>query len=546
MDGPSWTDQTPSGGGLPPMPFESFGWVKVPSLGPTLLVLVLCLLFLALWAARELARVPGAERRHVGFLLACAAAATALRLWAAPQTPEIRWRLEYAWSEFEAIGLADVREYGLGWPLLVRLVGAVVGRSPDLPFTINAVLGGLTVLPIAGFARALGAGEAAARWCAFAMAVMPLAVFFGHTDAPMPGDALFSWIGLFGTARYATRPSAEAMMVAVAGIVCGAQFRLEAAATAPAALTLAMALGRSFPWRRRETWLGAAAVVLLLVPHGFLVGSSLLVEANTRASERTPLLHFGWHHFVVVNPETQAWVWLALTPVGLLFGPVRRSVRAWALAWMMLMGSLVPDLHAGATTVSVNRYQLRSLPFAAFLGGLGAAAVGRVTGWPGAAAMALAAGQGYGIATRETILSREYAFFREALPRVASPCTILSLMTQNDTTLYPPWVVSGMTGLEHRWLDIERDEVPAAGCAVYYRASGCSNHYQGAFDVGAVGPNHPICAGFESRWRMTPLATVELAPDERGPMGRRNQLPGEPIRVGFYRMDGPAPAATPP
>jgi hypothetical protein len=45
---------------------------------------------------------------------------------------------------------------------------------------------------------------------------------------------------------------------------------------------------------------------------------------------------------------------------------------------------------------------------------------------------------------------------------------------------------------------------------------------------------------------MTPLATVELAPDERGPMGRRNQLPGEPIRVGFYRMDGPAPAATPP
>jgi hypothetical protein len=75
---------------------------------------------------------------------------------------------------------------------------------------------------------------------------------------------------------------------------------------------------------------------------------------------------------------------------------------------------------------------------------------------------------------------------------------------------------------------------PPEGCAVYYRASGCSSPGAIAHTTQRPGPDE--CRAFEERVTLTPISewTLPAIPY------RRERYTRDPIPVGFYRIVKPA------
>jgi hypothetical protein len=241
----------------------------------------------------------------------------------------------------------------------------------------------------------------------------------------------------------------------------------------------------------------------------------------------------------------QSWALIVAAPIGLLFGPVSWRVRLWAAVMLWSAAATIPDVAPTETAFSVARYQLRSLPYAALLAGLGADALWSVRpAWEAgaragrilAAGFAVAALFGLRLGATESVLKTEYDFFRAHLDTIPSECAVMTWRSQGDTTLFVPLHLSRLRGLEHRWLDIARDEVPATGCVWYYKSGGCAENYR---RTKGGGPQHPVCATFEAAHTLRPVAEVALAADPVGPMGRRDQLDGLPIPVGFFEVVRP-------
>jgi hypothetical protein len=519
-----------------------------PTLAPARVVLLACWAWLAWQGARALpavARWEGERARLRDAALALAALGVALRLGLAPLTPEMRWRLFWSFAAEDSQGVEELQKYGLAWPQLVRLAVDVVGKRYEVPFVLNGLLGGAAVLPMVGLVRAVGGSASAALWSGACLAVTPLLVWFGHTDAPFPLDALSTLLTLWATARYARAsdaPDARWLGVAVCAFVTSAQCRIESASTGALALGLAVALGDRALWRRREPWLAAAAAVALLVPHALLVAPKVAHEVQQRAAEAPEqYLWRGLPAWLVLNRTMQAEALIALLPFGLLLGPVRPSVRVWAFAAMIVTSTTVSDVAPTHTAFSVARYQLRALPFAALLAGLGASALtaGRARG-PVGALLALGLAAGLDKATTVSVMKRENDFFRAHIGDVDTPCTLVSWLMQDDAGLFVPMQLSELAGRDHTWMDLGRPDLPTSGCLVYYRSSGCTNHYR--FDERVQGVQNLACAAFEARWRLEPIAVADLEADPVGPMGVPNYFPDAPIPVGFFRVLGPADA----
>ncbi len=517
-----------------------------PTLAPARLVLLVSWAWLVWQGVRALpavARWEGERARLRDAALALALLGVALRLGWAPLTPEMRWRLFWSYAAEDSQGVEELQKYGLAWPQLVRLAVDVFGGWYEVPFVLNAVLGGAAVLPMVGLVRAVGGSASAALWCGATLAVTPLLVWFGHTDAPFPLDAFSMLLTLWATASYATSHDTRWLGVAVVAVVTSAQCRIESASTGLLAVGLAAALGDRFPWRRREPWWAAAGAAVLLIPHVALVAPKVVHEVQQRFFEQPPNeVRRGLAAWLVLNRTMQAEALIALMPFGLLMGPVRPAVRVWALAAIVLTSSTVSDVQPSFTAFSVARYQLRALPFAAMLAGLGASAlaVGRAR-VPVGVALAVGLALGLPKAATVSVMKRENDFFRAHLAEVGSPCTMVSWLMQDDAGLFVPMQLSEIGGMEHTWMDLGRPDLPTEGCVVYYRSSGCTNHYR--FDERDQGVQNAVCAAYESRWRMEPIAVADLEADPVGPMGVPNYFPDAPIPVGFFRIVGPADGA---
>lgn len=467
-----------------------------------------------------------------------------LSAFLAPATPEMRWRLGFSYDpasltallggDRPPMGSEDVQKYGLGWPLLMRMAVSVFGPDPDLPLALNPVLHGLAVVAAAQLARALGASPAATAWVAFAYATSPLLVWFGHTDGPFPADALFGLLTLGAAARYARGHRRRDLVMAVAAMVVTAQFRVESVTTGAFALLLVLAFAGRFPWRSPAPYLAALAMSALLLPHAVSVHAQVVQEWTGRLSTDEPTRQLGnASRWLFTNGTMQAWIWIAAWPLGVACGGIGWRLRLWALVSMLVAASTVPDVLPLETAFSVARYQLRALPFAALLGGLGAAwaSTGR-GGRLGAAVVVAGAALGLQHARTISVLKTEYDVFDAHLAEVPRGCTVMTWRSQPDTTLFVPLHLSRLRGLGHTWRDLVRDEVPATGCVWYYRSGGFSQHDR----AGDAGDQHPVCAAFEGAWPMRPVVQVELEADPFGPMGIENQRPGTPIPVGFFEI----------
>ncbi|MFM2161911.1 MAG: hypothetical protein RLZZ383_1423 [Pseudomonadota bacterium] len=489
-------------------------------------------------------RRPAAERLEVARRWALGGLGVLLASTLAPATPEMRWRLGFAYDPAPLVtlltgdrppmGIEDVQKYGLAWPLAVRAAVTVWGPDPDVPFLLTPWIHGLGVLAAAQLARALGATAVGSAWVAFAFATSPLLVWFGHTDGPFPADALFGLLTLGATARYANTHRMRDLVVASCAMVVAAQCRVESVTTGVFAVLLAVAMADRFPWRSPLPYVAAALTTSLLVPHAMLVHDQVWREASGRYATDEPTRQV-WtaNRWLFTNATMQAWVWIALWPVGAVLGGLAARRRLWAFGVMVAAASTVSDILPLQTSFSVARYQLRSLPFAALLGGLGAAwvASGRRALW-GGLAVVLAAVAGLRGARTASVLRTEYAFFEDHLGEVPRGCTVMTWRSQPDTTLFVPLHLSRLLGLGHRWLDIAHDAVPATGCVWYYRSGGCSQHYR----AGEAGERHPVCTSFEAAWTGRAVAEQALTSDPYGPMGIENQRPGTPIPVGFYEL----------
>ncbi|HMV70476.1 MAG TPA: glycosyltransferase family 39 protein, partial [Myxococcota bacterium] len=468
----------------------------------------------------------------------------ALRYLAAPATPEMRWRLGFAydprwswelwWNGWPAMGVEDIQKYGLGWPMLARVAVLLLGRSEAIPFLINPVIGGLCVALMVGLVRAVGGSPTAALWAGFSVAVTPLMVWYAHTDGPFAADALFTLLSLWATARYLGTWDRRYLVIGVCAVVSAAQMRVESASTGVAAALLGVAMWERLPWRRPEAYAAVAAATLLLAPHAILISDQLQRELQARYAEGNthdePLTIYS---FLFTNPTMQSSALILALPLGALLGPLSWRLRAWALALMMASALTIPDVVPTETAFSVARYQMRAMPFAALLAGLGAAWLHalpprRLLG----GAFAVAALVGLRLAGTVSVMKSEYDFFAAHLGDVPQPCVIMTWRSQGDTALYVPLHLSRLRGLDHRWLDVVRDEVPAQGCVWYYRSSGCAQHYRASGE----GERHAACADFEARWAPRPVAELAMSPDPVGPMGLANRLPGVPIPVGFFEV----------
>jgi hypothetical protein len=389
-----------------------------------------------------------------------------------------------------------------------------------------------------GLVRALGGRFETSLWCGFAFAVTPLLVRFGHTDSPFPVDALFSLLTFLGVARYARDLDDRWLLVALASVVTVAQMRLESIADAGLALLLAVALSPGFPWRDRRTWSAVLAAIVLLVPHAWLMADQLLYELSYRYDDvEEQRDRFGLTHYLFFNPTMQARLLIVALPLGLLHAELSWRVRLWAFASMMLVGSVLLTAHPHETSYAIARYQLRAMPHAALLAGLGMAWL--VNRFPSPVMrLALIGGclASLPMAARPSLLTREHEVFREHLPAVGSPCTVLTLLDDKDTTLAPPVHLSKLGGYDHVWLDVTRDAVPTEGCVAYWKSSTCTMHY--LTPAVQTGDRAPACADFERAWMLEPIGEAELEPDPYGPMGLRVQRPDELVPVGFYRVTG--------
>jgi hypothetical protein len=526
------------------------GRYENPAMPYATLVLVGCWLTLAGLAVRSLSSLPARWRTEQArtdlIAVVLVLVAIGLRLELAPATPEIRWRLLYAYAGLQGAGESEVWKYGLGFPLLVKITLPLFGRSYDAPFVLNAVLGGASVLPMIGLARSLGGSPITALWCGYALAVTPLHVWFSHTDGPLAADLLFALVTLWAVASYARQADPRWLVVAVCGVVSTAQMRVEAIGFGGFAVLLALALTPGFPWRRPAPWVALISAVLLLLPHGWLVYEPFLDELSRRRIGGSgepggvPLTHY-----VFLNPTMQARVLIVATVLGLLHHELRPAVKAWALLAMFVFGSVILENHPHQTAFTAARYQAHTLPFAALLSGFGMSWLASLTTGPAVPlALIFGAAVDLRIAATETLLLHEHDFFRDNLARVESPCTVMSWLSTGDTTLFPPTHLSALQGHQHTWLDIARAEPPSEGCVIYWKAGACTRHYEPKPEDDAV--RYPVCATFEARWRMEPIAETSFAPDPYGPMGMAARFPNEPIPVGFYRIVGPAEIAPTP
>lgn len=461
-----------------------------------------------------------------------------------PRTPEIRWRLDLAFSEF---GLEDATKYGLGWPLAVKAWVAATGWRWQAPFELNQVLGTLLIPAAAAVAHQLPGPRYRARAVAFVVATTPLLAWFSNTDAPFAADALLLSLATYGVLAYGVSGARAPLILAASAAVIDVQLRVESALLLPLLVVLAVAMWPAARWRSATPWIAAWATALAMVPHVGLVGVPTMLEAARRSAHPANAAD-AWarFRFAAFTPGIQGSAWVLLAGVGLGIAQVPRRVRAWTLAGLVVSAALVPGVAIAPTAFSVLRYQHRSLLFAAWLAGWALARLYEAGGVrrAGAGLLAMVAILDLRLAAQSSILGRELAFVQQGLASVPDGCEIFAWSTQGDRTLAPPRWLSMLQGRDHTWRDIVRDDVPRDGrCVVYYRSGGCGPHYVPTPE--APPPRDPVCAAFEDAWTLHPLVTAALDADPVGPMGVDNHAVGRPIEVGFFRVSVVAPHGDP-
>lgn len=476
-------------------------------------------------------------------LVALIAAALLYRVLGVEETPEIRVRLQWAYFPEVGPGTAEaIYKYGLGLPFLSRTAVLIGGVHESSVFWMNRVLGTMSVVVMMMLVRGLGANRATAFCAGFALAITPLHVRYSVIDSPFTADTFFMLLMMWSLVTWLREGRWTLWWGALGAGVIVTQMRIESVLVWPMAALLCWAVADNKALRDHRVWKGLLIVGIALIPHLSLVGPQFLHEVgyrNTSASGVRVLSKFWW---MMLTPSIQPSILVALTVVGLGAAGVPWRVRLWAAVGLTVNAAILPEVRPRELAFSIARYQMRSLPYAAVLAGVGLGELFRTT-WSryiGLASVVVASVQSYRLTRPRTLLTKEHHFVREILPSLPTPCRIYTIAPNSDTTLYPPTYLSHFAGRPtDEWQSIEtlkewtvwRREMEQLDCRLYYRSSKCSENYE-------INPSElDVCRLGESQMRLTPLHEVQLPPDPMSAMGIADST-GEPLIIGFYRIEG--------
>ncbi len=455
-------------------------------------------------------------------------------------------------------GPSDVRavieETGLrraGWAAFLHLVFSVLPRTDETIWTINRIVGALSVPLLYAVMRRRFADRTAALAGAAALAVTPLIVRFSASDAPYIPLCAALLGAVVAYDRYVDTGATGAMALGLGLLTAALQLRPEGAwLVVPAAL---VAVAGGVPRRPRsplQLLSFAICALLFLVanvagarwtlagvggqrPEGFVLVGSLIGSpwADPQMTPRTlgVLVVLGIISVLLYRHRWPGLLWLAAACVAL---PLNFPVMV--TSGVPIEGHVgVADAHQYANA----RYHLPAMYLGCGLAGLGVAAAldlaRRLTGRAVSAGavigiVLLAAAPRIDVLWRMWTPQREFEFFRAASARVGPECNVVTLLEGMDAGFAPfTYLRSGMIDV-----DAFLAGAPPGDCFVYYRSGNCY-----ALDLVAPASRlqsdvNPRCRAIEERFRLEPIAEASLpAVPYRGEVYSR-----DPVLVGFYRL----------
>ena len=424
---------------------------------------------------------------------------------------------------------ADIAAHGPGYGEIFAPVAALAPSNPDWAiFACNALLSALVVPLAFAIGRATGLGTRAALVAALLLAIDPVAIRIGATEAYLSAIAFLCTAG--GAAMLVAlheidagdRQRAAALLV-VAGLLLAEAARIHPCAwVVMATVPFVVLAGDAGSWRRRifVTFVAAA------ISGGVLAFTSATALLDVLGNIRTGTV------FRPPVPSLRPLLWIALAAgVYALFAPRRRlAVPAGISVAAMLLTRHAFD----ASSIWEQSYFRLYLvwPVVAVLACVPSAWFRRR--WlavPAVAVLVLAWVRfGWPVVVGRSTEHLEYRWVREQLRRLAPECRVVHLaFAGNRVLLLPTYVDPSRPAVA---MDARRPETVAAAlapaaCLYYVHSSLCST---------AVG--RPACDALEGRLTLVPIARASFAAAREFETFGHDRDPVETWIARVERVDG--------
>ena len=533
-------------------------------------MLLVLLVLMALFCRRGLAsQIRGQGRWTWVVLLALAVVALVIRALLPPHAPlhanthGLREMRELISGQGALIPNLLVGQYGLGKQALLGPLVALLGGTAGALFWLNITLGSLTV-PALGLATSLLTGSRLAGvLAALILACLPAHVRLSASESGLVAYNLLLCLTLVA-ALVAARESKWRYFI-LAALLAGFTAQLHLVAVAAPVLMFMAALQAPASSRPpnatwRATWFRALAALTLAgvvtLPHALRMAlahgdsgraGGLLVPLEVWASDSNLLF----------NPAASP----ILLTLCCLAGLALLARRRWvvALAWCLALAAL-SWLHLAvcACFSDAVRYQTTTLILAippaalalASLAGRAGARSGPRIALAGAATLAVlgSAAPGLLLISRPDNQALEYAFIREAMPKLPQQATLVlldeRLASRKVLTDFPDFLLQ-----EHgkRWEVVRQGELDRRrgglrGPLILYHGLTCHSFTEEEMGGGAVEPQkiRPECSRFRRRHELK--AITEVRHQTRRPRWSRRRwdfhlLPSETLTLGFYLLE---------
>ncbi len=454
--------------------------------------------------------------------------------WTAPWgVYDLNLRSPAAWRGFGS----DPLQYGHGVVAAAAPAQLVMGSgwsAEHLPrwFGVLSALHGVLLVPIVDrFSGSRLAAWTAGIW----LTVHPMAVRYGATDVQAVPEVLWTVVALLAWCR-AVDDDAPGWMV-FSGLAAGLAAHGRPDSLIVPALYVAAIGARAVAGERpRRAWVAVAVAVVVAMPQAVfhlgrvVQGTDPLEGLPGLAGGHHPVLVHGWRHLIALDPWMVGWApWLAL--LALPWAPGSRAMRGVVLALALGLSLLVASDPTWTATdgvaIGFARHQLRALPFAAWLLGLGVAGWSRAgpRPWMGAVVAALLVGGAVARLAEAGWAPRagqgEFRAWITARTAIDTDRLILPAVDA-DAGFRVPVELIGDGQVQAVWPPPDRVE---AG-ALYWRSGECS---LATVSLGLA------CEAFEASHQLEPIQEAWV------PAGRwiydAHRL--DPVRVGLYRVLGP-------
>ncbi len=458
--------------------------------------------------------------------------------------------------------LTSIGTQRVGWEVMVDLLYAVFPAHDETVWTVNRVVGALSVPLLYVVVRRRFADPIVAIGAAATLAVTPLLVRYSASDTPYILLCAAFLGAVVAYDSYAESEAIGAWALALGLLTVAMQLRPDGLWLIVPAALLTIAVRRP----RMSTSAVAAAVALVAVnaaPAAWVVtGYSQGLDLGRHFVLIGSILGSPWADRAITPPMLEALVvlgavavlyrrrrpellWLAAAAVALpvhtpATGAYANLDRLWGSAYSVPMA--VPLVGDTVTfhQLANARYHIPSMYLACGLVGAGIAGVLGLLAYltrrkvpvPGVFAIALACGAALpriDVLHRMWTPQREFDFFREGVAGFDPACRIATLLDVADAGFVPFEYLA-----PHRIVDLaELLEGPSLkGCVVYYRGGNCFTLDLVPRDQWHDFQMHPVCRAVEERYQLEPVAEARVpALPFRGEIYAR-----DPIPIGFYRL----------